>query len=305
MSANGKLPFLLANATLTLYRTTASGAPITTSPVWFGSCEESLKISERWITAESFPAGRKYPRRRALIQQYQIAINRLWVQQMAAMGDFTSSHETYVLDIRWDDDDGAGFWHRKTFYEVTISERSWNSSEVFEMRDEQVFNSAYYTEDSGSGAVPIIAASIPLSIQWVGSDAVLTLYTYSASTNAFTQVGTVTGRATVAYVPDQSGDFVVTFDGGLVALQVSGEQTHVGELIEGSPGLSAVPRLDFMVGNSRVASITVDGKFYSFLFTEENEPTEGANTFRVQAGSDTVLVIGATGARSDEFVEDL
>jgi len=304
MSAEGKVPFLLANATLTLYRTNAAGSPITATPVWFGACEEQIRIEERWITAQSTPAGRRYPKRRALVPQYQIGINRLWVQQRDALGDFVPTSEVYVLDVLWYDEEMV-VWHRKTFYGVTIDSRTWQSTEVFELRDEQMFNAEYYTEVSGTGTAPGIAESLPLWVRWVGSDAVLALYTYDTGTNGFTAVGVTTGRATAEYVPDQSGSFVVTFDGGIVALEVIGEEARVGAILEGAPGPAVVPRLDFMVGTSRVASVSANKDFYAFSAIDEDEPTEGLNTFRIQAGSDTVLVIGATSARADAFVEEL
>jgi hypothetical protein len=307
MSASGKIPFLLAHATLTLYPTTPGGAPILSAPVWFGSCEEGVRISERWITAESFPAGRRYPTRRALVAQYQIAISRLWVQQRAAMGDFQATHQRYVLTVFWEEEDGTGYWHRKTYYGVTISDRTWQSTEVYELRDEQVFSAEYCVEESGAGSIPAIAESVPLTVRWVGADGVITLYTYNATTKLFTAVASTAGRATLVYVPDQSGVFRVVFNGVTTALEISGEEVRVGALIEDAPPLNAVPRMDFMVGQTRVASVTAAKEFYALTVTESDEPapaTVGA-AFELLAGSDTVLVLELAGANADDWREVL
>src|SRR5262245_15582849 len=99
MSASDHLAFILGEATLTLYPTTAGGDPVLASPIWFGACVNRVQVAERWIKSESRPSGRAYPKRRAFVPQYEINIDRLWVTRKASPTDFRTTHQEYVLDL--------------------------------------------------------------------------------------------------------------------------------------------------------------------------------------------------------------
>ncbi len=266
-----------------------------------------MEINERWIKTETRPSGRTFPKRRPLVAQYEISIDRVLVVRKSNPSDFRPTYQEYVLDILLEDEDGN--WLRKVFYGVTINERSLAAAEAdSEFIDGQHFDAEYYVESSGLGTPPAISSSVPLTVVWVGPDGVFPLYVHDPVAYTFTEAsaGISSGRATIAYVPDQSGTFNITFaSGSTLALQVNGEVVHAGDFIQSAPRNTDVPRLDFIVGTSRVASVTLTKKLFAFNFSQIDEPTDEANRFLIRAGSDTVLTLGGSGAKADDFAQDL
>jgi hypothetical protein len=307
MSARDNLTFILGEVTLNLYPVNTLGQPVLATPIWSGACTNRMQIQEHWIKSESRPSGRSYPKRRALAPQYEIDIDRLWLLRKVNLADFRPTEQEYVLDIIWQDEDGN--WIRKVFYGVTINERSLAAGEADgEFIDGQRFDAEYYVDSSGTATPPAISSSVPMTVIWVGSDGTFTLYVHDPVAYTFTEAsaGITTGRATLLYVPNQAGTFDLTFaSGSTLALRVSGEVVHAGDFIQSAPKLTDLPRVDFMVGTQRVASVSLAKKLFAFNFEQIDEPADEANRFLIRAGSDTVLTLGASGVKADDFAQDL
>lgn len=304
-----KVSFILGDATLTLYAADEAGAPILATPIWFGACAENIAIRQNWIGVETRPTGRRHPHRRALVSQWSIDIARVWTLQKSALDDFEPGPGPYVLDVVWEEE--AGYWHRLVFYGVTPTSREFASGAPDErMTDGQQWDAEYAEPSSGQNTPPAVSSSVPLSLQWVGSDGTFTLYAHNATSGNFTEssAGITTGRATAAYTPsDQSGKFEILFaSGSTVALRVtSGQVLEVGTLVVGAPGAADVPRVDFVVGNARVASVTLAKKLFVFGVDEVTALATGDNQFQIKANSALSLVLSAVKAGCVEVRESL
>ena len=284
----------LLEATITLYPARADGSPILASPLWAGACADKLTVREQWIKMETRPSGAPFPRQHPLIPQYEIAIDRVWALPLSQAGGFVPTHRRYVLDVTWVEEE-TGDWHRQTFYGVTISERSLESRSVDEgFSDDQVFGAEYLgTPTSGQGTPPAIPATLPYTVRYVSQDENVLLYDYDAATQNFTagSAGITTGRATISYVPNRAtGTLDVVFSGQTVpALRVRTDGVVEGlAFVAQSPTDAAVPRLDFMYGLQRLASISLSGQLFAPSFFEGQvfAPAAGflffaANTLRL------------------------
>lgn len=295
----------LLEATLNLYPSNPDGTPQLTSPIWVGVQAEHLSIRERWLKTETRPTASRFPRKHPLVQQWEVNIGRVWALQELNPAGPTFSNQYYVLDVVWVDED-THYWHRETFYNVSISERSRSSRNIDEgFTDEQVFDAEYVDPPSGgNGTVPSISETLPLVVRWVGTDGTLDLYRYDATSHNFTEAvtGISSGRATIAYSPNQSGSFSISFNGvGTPALQVHTDGTViVGSLFQGAPLSGTVPRLDFFYGPTRIASLASDGTFYSASF-DQATPAPGAGEFQIYSNSTLQLTLAATAATADVF----
>ncbi len=271
----------LLEATLTLYPANADGSPRVNEAVWSGACADNLRVREQWLHRETRPTGARHPRRHPLVPQFEISIDRVWALPLSQPGGFLATHEKFVLDVVWIDED-SGRWHRQTYYGVTISERSQVSRDTDTgFSDNQVFNAEYRDEPTGgTGTPPAVGADLPYLVKWVSRDETVDLYSYNTSTHVFTALASTTSRATIANNP-----FTITFAGDgapMVDLNTSGVLSAVA-FIEGMPTDGDLPRLDFFRGQSRIASVSRNGRVFAHRFHQLPPRLEAG--LQLEAGS--------------------
>ena len=237
----------LLEAQVTLYAAQADGTP--GQAIWSGQVAEKLSVRERWLVVQTRPTGAAYPVNHPLVPTYEISIDRVWALPLSNLIGFQPGAGNYVLQVVWTDED-SGKWHRRTFYGVTISARSFAPQSIeSEFVDGQEFAAQYFVADSGNawtspGAVPAPAAVV----YWNGPDAPsgVALYNYDAVNGFVLADGAVTdGHATIA--EDGSS---ITFDGATAPVLVTtatgpnlGLALTVGELHDSYP--TSQPQLVF------------------------------------------------------------
>ena len=244
----------LLEAQITLYAINGSGG--LGAAIWSGDVAERLSVREKWINVETRPSGAEYPVQHPLVAQYEITIDRVWALPLSNLTGFQPTNQTYILDVLWTVDPlgsevGARSWHRRTFYGVTISARSFAPQTVeTEFTDGQEFGAQYFVAGSGvwgtgsaaAGLPPVVAN--PLWVQWVGSDGILPLYNYSSG-SGFTEIitGQAVSRAVIA--SDGSG---IAFAGNAAVLTTAAGAVTVAQLHDVLP--LDLPRLVFYQGTT-------------------------------------------------------
>lgn len=273
----------LIEATLTLYPADATDAPITDQPIWSGVEANNLEIAEHWVKVRNTPTGVRVPRNHPLVAQYQIGIERVWALPLGDLLGFKPVKNRYVLDILWTDEE-SGDWHRETFYGVTISERTRRSKEVDGgFVENQQFEAEDVKQDSGRGTPPPLPTAPLYTVKYIDTDnRVTSLYTYDASTRAFTEAtsGVTAGKATI--VQDDTS-FRVQFAGASwPALEIlpSGE-LHAAQLKTGTAEASDLPRLEFYCGSSRYLTVDRWGEVFARSFFESPSILSALPSFQV------------------------
>jgi hypothetical protein len=278
----------LLEATVTLYPANVDDSPIVSAPIFTGAQAENLQVVDQWIKLETRPSGAKYPKRHPLIPQYEISLGRVWAFQWADKAGFQPANQRYVLDVTWTDED-AGDWHRETYYGVTISRRSRHSRNIDEgFQDDQVFEAEYVAMAGGGGVIPPLSGVLPKTVRYISATENLVLYNYSDTTHDFTEAsaGVSTGRATLGYAPNHTGRFTIAFAGQpKEALSVEADATFkTGKLVQGAPVPANLPRLDFMIGSERVATLGIDQTLYAPVFIQD-VPVDASDRFELFGGN--------------------
>ena len=273
----------LIEAVVTLYPANADGTPQLGAPIWCGCDAENLHASERWLKRETMASGVRYPKKHLFVPQFEISIGRLWVLASNQLAGWDTAYTNYVLDIVWVEEETQE-WHRKTFYGVTLNERSWAAGDV----------------ERG------LVENQPYRVVYTGADGIsVLLYTYDAATHLFTAVATTTGRATI------TSPFAVQFAGDAQpVLQVSATASlayrtsavyrnavsyrQTALLAHGIFAAAALPadlpRLDFYYGNNRLATVTRAG-VYDVDFVEGSLSAVPAGAFGLYGGGALVAVL--------------
>ena len=245
---NNAVVLNLIEAQVALYSAQADGTP--GAAIWSGQVAERLSVRESWLTVQTRPTGAQYPVNHPLVPTYDISIDRVWALPLSNLIGFQPTAGNYVLQIVWtqdDEDENSGTWHRRTFYGVTISSRSFAPQSIeSEFVDGQEFAAQYFVADSGSswtspGEVPAPAAAV----YWNGPDGYFPLYNYDPVNGFVLALGAVTaGHATIA----QDGSSI-TFAGasGPVMVLAAGGVT-VGQLCDACP--TTLPQLVFCMGQA-------------------------------------------------------
>ncbi len=258
-------------------------------------------LRDRWIKLETRPTGAKHPRKHKLAPQFELTLGRVWALPLAQLTGFNPARASYVLDVVWKEET-TGDWHRETFYGVTISERTCGARDRDgEFIEDQVFDAEYLAPPSGgSGAVPALTTTLPLTVRYVSATEEVLLYTYDPATHVFTEAVTVTSRATVypnAEFPNAA--FHVIFAGaGFSAFRVRSD--YVLEAFEyrtGAPLPGELPRLDFYAGTVRIGTVAANGRMYAAqLFNSPPAAGEGGFEFYA-AGAVLCGTLAGTGLR--------
>jgi hypothetical protein len=295
--------YTLLEATLALYPADATGQPITTTPIWMGACAENLRLAQSMKVVETTPGGRAYPKRHPLVATHDIQIGRIWVLPDATgSSDYVLPTGQMVLDILWEDEEGDG-WQRRTYYGVTAKSYDLSSVEKIHSTADQTFDAEYYSQSSGTGTPPALTPDLPYLVRWVSATDNITLYDYSSSTFLFTErtAGAAATRATIT-VAALFDNTVVQFIGAaapaltVTALSVS----EVTNLYEGVPSSTDLPRLDFLYGGVRLASISYAGVFFADTLVEA-APAAGSARYRLFGGG----VLSATIAPEGTTFQDV
>ncbi|MGN6556226.1 MAG: hypothetical protein ACTHLW_21150 [Verrucomicrobiota bacterium] len=314
----------LLEAAITLYPADADGRPLVDFPIWSGAPAHQLTLTERWIKQQTRPTGARYPRNHPLVAQYEIAIGRVWALPLPNLLGFQSDGERYVLDIVWTDED-EGQWHRKTFYGVTLSERTQASPETDrEFSDNQTFDAEYFVSAVGTGSVPAIADDLPYLIRYVTAQGGRFIYSYNPATHAFTElvsgladqtavVGYISGAGALLYNSEtlysnslayrNEAAFRVRFSGADDdALRMRSDGTvEVAATASGAPARDSLPRVDFCYGGRRLASISRNGKLYAWAYETEAAEEISAG-FEFFNGATLLATITQKAIRAPEFV---
>jgi hypothetical protein len=293
-----KIVLTLLEGSVTLYPAADDGSPVLDSPLWTGAPAEGLTVRQRWLKQETRPTGRRYPKKHPLIPEYEIIIDRVWQLPMDQLEGFAAEHSEYVLDVVWQDEDG-GQWHRQTFYGVTISERNLTTREIDTgSTDGQTFEAETMVADGGlTGPIPALTAEQPYRVIWRGEDGVVPLYSYNATTHQFTALAETDGRATIAY---DAGVWEVAFDGEDPAV-ISTVTGLSAVLLQAMPDNAQIPRLDFMYGNTRVASITAEGLWAREFLADA--PAAGSARYQIYKDAALVATLAAPRVTADVYDE--
>jgi hypothetical protein len=244
----------LLEAQVTLYAVAADGVTLGAA-LWSGQVAEKLTVREQWITLETRPTGAAYPVKHPLAPQYEISIDRVWALPLSNLVGFSPTNQTYVLEVIWTEEESQQ-WHRRRFYGVTITSRSFGTQNIeSEFVDGQEFAAQYVLVDAGgAGEPPSPVVAMPLVVFWSGSDGYYPLYTYDTLSGFLLADGeSTTGHATIA--PDGSS---ITFFGAaspVLATTVAG--VTVGELHDTLP--TDLPQLQFFLGTTLLGVVTTAG----------------------------------------------
>ena len=292
---NSAIVLNLIEAQVTLYQAQADGTP--GQAIWSGQVAEGLQVRERWLVVQTRPTGAPYPVNHPLVPTYEIAIDRVWALPLSSLIGFQPGTGNYVLQIVWTDED-SGNWHRRTFYGVTISARSFAPHSIeTEFVDGQEFAAQYFVADTGSawttpGEVPAPAAVV----YWSGPDAPsgVALYNYDALNGFVLADGaSASGRATIA----ADGSSII-FDGATApVLATTATGVMVGELYDSYP--TSQPQLVFCFGSQQPLAVVSTTGFWCRLLSDA--PAGGAlpdGAFVLQYQGQAVASIGVQGTQA-------
>ncbi len=107
--------FVLARATVSLYPADVAGNPVRSQPIWAGARQEGLRIPREIEELQDTPTGAAYDEFVQTSELSEIHIDRVWVQNKAALGDYDFRRGRFVMEIQ-DRDPVSGIWGRWTGY---------------------------------------------------------------------------------------------------------------------------------------------------------------------------------------------
>ena len=261
---------------------------------------EKLSVRERWLVVQTRPTGAAYPVNHPLVPTYEISIDRVWALPLSNLIGFQPGAGNYVLQVVWTDED-SGNWHRRTFYGVTISARSFAPQSIeSEFVDGQEFAAQYFVADAGqawTSPIPAPAAAI----YWNGPDGYFPLYNYDP-VNGFVLADPPSpgsgaanvGRATIA--ADGSS---ITFDGASApVLATTATGVTVGELHDSYP--TSQPQMVFCFGSQQALAVVSTMGFWCRVLSDapSGGAIAGGAAFVFQYQGQTVASIGVQGAQA-------
>lgn len=267
--------------------------------------EPELKYEKRRIDQH----GAAYGRIRHVDEMHVFTLESLWVSRGLPVVEMprVRRNQTYVMVIRWRDE-LTGVYTDRTYYGVTLDGQSLaHASEVF-------YQSIPVTAQrmvEVSGVDPTVAPA-PASfgvVRYVSGSETVDLYRYDYTTKVYSVIdaGLLAGRASIVV-----GGAATQVRFGLdVVLQagLDGDDEPVLRVdrvtaVGGTYPLGvALPRVEFLVGASRVACVTASGELVVPDFVEVDDRPDWVAAFDFSAGAEWVVTLGQTGARFPNLAE--
>jgi hypothetical protein len=144
------------------------------------------------------------------------------------------------------------------------------------------------------GELSAAAASAAMVVKWVYGEERLDLYRYDTGTFVFTEAvaGISSGRAVVA----GGSNFSVTFAAGGLVMEADSSGLKLKKVCaNGSCGNTSGPRLEFWIGQERVATLTATGELRVVQASEVSSLTVDSDRYVFEGGGVAKAVLGVGG----------
>lgn len=263
-------PFTVYDADVYLYRVDAAGEPV--GQAYLGGCSESISMEQTLAPRRLEYHGRVAARERHEDEEHTVELKNVWLhdrsQVHARMPSAAARNVTYALVIIWRDEE-ASVWTKRTYRGVTSRGQRIEEStyQVLRFRAESLVESA----GDLSGGDPSIAPGQSGTVRYVGVSETVDLYTYDVDTHILSvlDAALLEGRAAIEV---DSDSLEILFDGVPALFATTSSTAVVNITAIGSTFLDSVPRIEFILGASRVASLGADGSLVVINFSEQGNP---------------------------------
>lgn len=289
-------PFSIHDCEFALYLADDQGNPQTSSSVFLGgkieTLEPDLEFTKIRLDRHGDPLGRNYH----TDEEHRFAVKNLWVMDRAGAANGRAPYgmpsirrnQQYVMVLRWFDQE-TQCWALRTYLGVTADgHRLTNNDQIF--HQELPFTARQMNERSGFLLPPDLTPVTIGYVRYVTASEDTPVYTYDFATKILSGPSSSSlsfYRSSITIAADL---LQISF-AGVEALHATIETgVHVKDLtaVGGTfPLGTAYPRLEFWIGNSRIAAITAAGEL---IVPEINEVTSKP----VIAGPCFEFVLGAT-----------
>jgi len=143
-----------------------------------------------------------------------------------------------------------------------------------------------------SSATPIIG---DMFVRWIDGREQLRIFEYDSGTHLFTETvsGISAGRASIG----NATTFVATIQSTVAARSNSSQQFKVNQVVcNGGLAIAESPRLEFYIGNSRVATLTKSGVLLVVDVEERASITAGDQCFEFYGNGILSAILGRSGS---------
>lgn len=152
------VPFLLGDATATLYHADANGNAILDAPVWWNQCLRGFNAGQtiEYREQKAVTGIRDIP----VSERFNLEFERIWLMDTASLEDWSPAPgETYALKMHWRHYD-LPLWYSATYRNCRLESRQKTSQGVGHSVESIRFRSrGRPIEADGNAAVPTIAWS--------------------------------------------------------------------------------------------------------------------------------------------------
>lgn len=295
-------PFSLHEVEITIYRTDALG-DATGSPVWVGACENRLSLNGQFAEIDANISGQPWVNVRQLEERHDLDLENVWLSRFKdGVVEIPASmprNQRLVVVLIWADF-ASGFWVKRVYFAVTIGGQSLSAGddEVFMQR--LPIRAGYYQQTSGrlEDGVPENTAISFGVVRYVSASETVDLYRYDFGSELFVPINAdlFPGRAEIL---GASGAYRarVTIEGVLaLAVAAADDQVLVRQLTAiGGTYAGTLPRLEFRVRNTRIASLSKAGELALAAYAEATEDPDLEADIQIRDGSIWVASLDATG----------
>lgn len=288
--ADDQTPFTVYDADVYLYQVDSQGTPL--ADVYLGGCAESIAMDHTLNPRRVETHGLPYAAERHDDEEHMVELKNIWLhdrsQPRARMPAGHVRNVRYALVLIWRDEE-AGAWTKRTYRGATSRGQRVEDStyQTLRFRAESLVESCGDLANGDPSAQPGQTGTV----RYVGAHETVDLYSYDADTAQLTVLdpAVLAGRADIL-IDDSSVEIRFA---GVPALFATTAFTAVEDLTAiGSTFLDATPRLEFILGAARVASLGADGSLVVINLTEQGNP--GLVDFELRtATEDWVFSLGA------------
>lgn len=243
---------------------------------WLGGCDNRMNIEQGYAEERADRSGDRYARWQQLEEEHTIELERLFLTRYDRAASFYQApvlgrNQRLVAVLLWRDEE-ARIWHKHTYYGVQVPSLSSSSeNEYFDLkvplRASHMIPASGDLDETPPDNLP---SSLGAFLRYVDTGVTINLYSYDYESGAFARVGSVDSRLQVVG-EDDDFQFSLLINGTLaLGIDHDGVLQVKGFDFTGGTFADAVPRVEFMTGFGRIASLTETGLLAAPGFNERD-----------------------------------
>lgn len=292
-----------------IYRADDDGRP-TEEVEWLGGCDNRMNLQQGFVEERADRSGDPYARWQQLEEEHTIELERLWLtrydrNESSFQTPVLGRNQRLVAVLLWRDEE-ARIWHKRTYFGVQVASLGVTSEAEFFALQVPLRASHLIPASGDLDARPpdLLPSSLGGILRYIDGSGSADLFSYDYDARTFAEIGSPDSRLTLPGA-DLTWQFRILLNGTLALAVDPDGVLMVKEFVFANGSFAdGVPRVEFITGFGRIATLTQAGLLAAPGYTERDTPPGSTLRIDFRTGVGTWLASLDQGGLSAPDISD-